>query len=621
MKKLFKVLSLVFSLFVLVTIVACSNKGINGSLEVLSTSTKITATAKFDKNEILEEKTTSVTVKLYNEDVSNQLDSKVVDLGEEKVQGSVTFEDLESEKKFVLKLYVSHGGIQTLVAEQKAETTSSGSSAEKPIEVNTIADFLKIEEDKDAYYKLTADLDFSNDAAVSLCSSSEPFEGVFDGNGHTISNYQISTGEYAGLFEYISGGTVKNLKLTNSTISITSNCKYVGALAGYAVNATISDVTLDGFILVSQSNGSTTTTSQIGGLVGAITSDKTLSTDVKTSNVNNVKALNVNLDLSQVRPSSSYLFYGGAFAGRISGDATVTNSKATGLINVKARSSSGTAYIGGFAGAIESSNLVSDSTSIVSIALVRAANTFDRLCVGGFAGGNGTGQINLKKCLAVGDIEILDEEARASESISIAKKAFIGGVVGLAESSPKGIKNCYYAKANFGINVKQADANQTTNYVKDCFVSETVAYVGATIKNKISDVYSYDDCLNVVGMTTEGVDTIHKVAANTAYENILPEALKADLAASISLRAALSEELKKFTFDSYSYTTLFESAATSLNASENANFKLIGESTIVKIENKELSITPNASNVYTAVGVVVNNEANVLNAIVHIVSK
>ena len=122
-------------------------------------------------------------------------------------------------------------------------------------------------------------------------------------------------------------------------------------------------------------------------------------------------------------------------------------------------------------------------------------------------------------------------------------------------------------------------------------------------------------------MTTEGVDTIHKVAANTAYENILPEALKADLAASISLRAALSEELKKFTFDSYSYTTLFESAATSLNASENANFKLIGESTIVKIENKELSITPNASNVYTAVGVVVNNEANVLNAIVHIVSK
>ena len=620
MKKLFKILSLVLSLFVLITVVACSNKGINGSLEVFATSTKITVTAKFDKNTILEEKTTSVTVKLYNEDVSSQLDSKVVDLGEEKVQGSVTFEDLDSDKKFVLKLYVSHGGIQTLVSEVKAETTSSGSSEEKPIEVNTIADFLKIEDDRDAYYKLNADLDFAGQAAVSLCSSSEPFEGVFDGNDHTISNYQVSTGEYAGLFEYVSGGTIKNLKLSNSSISITSNCKYVGALAGYAVNSTISDVTLDGFKLVSPSSGSSTTTSQIGGLFGAISSDKTLSTDVKTSNVNNTKALNINLDLGQVRPSSNYLFYSGAFAGRVSGDTTITNSKATGLVNVKSRSSSGTAYIGGFAGAIESSNLVSDSVSIVSIALVRSANTFEKLCVGGFAGGNGTGQINLKNCVSVGDIEILDEEARASESISIAKTAYIGGVVGLAQSSPKGIKNCYYAKANFGINVKQADANQTTNYVDKCFVSTTIAYVEKTIINKISNVYSHDDCLNVVGMTTEGVDTIHKVAANTAYENVLPEALKAELDSALALRDALNEELKTFTFNSYSYTDLYE-AATSYEASENAKFVLIGDSTIVKIENKELSITPNASNVYTAVGVVVNSESNALNAIVHIVSK
>ena len=258
-----------------------------------------TATAKFDKNTILEEKTTSVTVKLYNEDVSSQLDSKVVDLGEEKVQGSVTFEDLDSDKKFVLKLYVSHGGIQTLVSEVKAETTSSGSSEEKPIEVNTIADFLKIEDDRDAYYKLNADLDFAGQAAVSLCSSSEPFEGVFDGNGHTISNYQVSTGEYAGLFEYVSGGTIKNLKLSNSSISITSNCKYVGALVGYAVNSTISDVTLDGFKLVTPSSGSTTTTSQIGGLFGAISSDKTLSTDVKS-------ILLISIDFNILLISSSY---------------------------------------------------------------------------------------------------------------------------------------------------------------------------------------------------------------------------------------------------------------------------------------------------------------------------
>ena len=147
MKKFFKIISFVFSLFIIVTLVACSSDDIKGSLEVFTTSTKITATASFNKNSILEESTTSVTVKLYNEDVTSQLETKSVDLGDEKVQGTVTFEDLDSDTKYNLKLYVSHGGIQTLVAEAEATTTFSGSSEETPIEIASVADFLKIEED------------------------------------------------------------------------------------------------------------------------------------------------------------------------------------------------------------------------------------------------------------------------------------------------------------------------------------------------------------------------------------------------------------------------------------------------------------------------------------------
>lgn len=60
-----------------------------------------------------------------------------------------------------------------------------------------------------------------------------PYNGTFDGNGHTISGIYINTSEdYQGFFGYIdSNGTVKDLGIEDSWIK---GYKYVGASLGVA---------------------------------------------------------------------------------------------------------------------------------------------------------------------------------------------------------------------------------------------------------------------------------------------------------------------------------------------------------------------------------------------------
>ena len=62
MKKILKLFSLMFIFISLFTIASCSSE-IKGTLEVTATSTKIQATASFNKNTVLEESSKIVTVK------------------------------------------------------------------------------------------------------------------------------------------------------------------------------------------------------------------------------------------------------------------------------------------------------------------------------------------------------------------------------------------------------------------------------------------------------------------------------------------------------------------------------------------------------------------------------
>jgi hypothetical protein len=129
--------------------------------------------------------------------------------------------------------------------------------------------------DWDKHFMLMADLDLSEypDSRFNTIgiyddshspSGSMAFTGVFDGQGHTISNFTL-TGtinyEAAGFFGYISGSTsqIKNLGLINPHVN-TPISGSTGALIGYINGATVSKCFVRG--------GTISGGDHVGGLVG-----------------------------------------------------------------------------------------------------------------------------------------------------------------------------------------------------------------------------------------------------------------------------------------------------------------------------------------------------------------
>lgn len=66
---------------------------------------------------------------------------------------------------------------------------------------------------------------------------SNKYTGTFDGQNHTISGlYVVSAGDYAGLFGYVFGGTIKNVGVVNSYIR---GSRFLGGVCGENMNGTI----------------------------------------------------------------------------------------------------------------------------------------------------------------------------------------------------------------------------------------------------------------------------------------------------------------------------------------------------------------------------------------------
>ena len=105
----------------------------------------------------------------------------------------------------------------------------------------------------------------SNEWTPIGASASTPFRGHFDGGSHKIVGLYISTYiPYAGLFGYVSAGSIKNLYMESAYVD---GADYVGAVVGYMTetvyfvesNSYISSCSVDGFIHGSR---------YVGGIVG-----------------------------------------------------------------------------------------------------------------------------------------------------------------------------------------------------------------------------------------------------------------------------------------------------------------------------------------------------------------
>ena len=123
---------------------------------------------------------------------------------------------------------------------------------------------------------LTADIDLNYKAWTPIGKDSvAAFDGVFDGNGHSISGISVSSKMYAGLFGVIDVGTVKNLVIENSKINGYYvkgyyYYSYVGGVAGYANSgSSIQNVTNRASIIAATNKPSSGTSYlYMGGIVG-----------------------------------------------------------------------------------------------------------------------------------------------------------------------------------------------------------------------------------------------------------------------------------------------------------------------------------------------------------------
>lgn len=132
--------------------------------------------------------------------------------------------------------------------------------------ITNAADFVsKITADMTGDFIFANNIDFST-TPLTASAITGAFSGSLDGNGFAVDGLNINVpanGNGYGLFENINGGTVSNLNLTNANITLNGNDRYVGILAGFINNATISNVNTAGNI-----NASSAIVELLGGLVG-----------------------------------------------------------------------------------------------------------------------------------------------------------------------------------------------------------------------------------------------------------------------------------------------------------------------------------------------------------------
>ena len=133
-------------------------------------------------------------------------------------------------------------------------------------QLNTIGLF-PLEWDK--HYKLMSDIDLSEYSGTAFniigryvsypTSGYIPFSGVFDGNDHTISNFNY-TGSSGGFFGRVENAEIKDLGFIDPNVSLNYGGDRTGLLAGWLLNSTITNCYVQGGIV--------SATSIVGGLVG-----------------------------------------------------------------------------------------------------------------------------------------------------------------------------------------------------------------------------------------------------------------------------------------------------------------------------------------------------------------
>jgi hypothetical protein len=212
--------------------------------------------------------------------------------------------------------------------------------------------------------RLASDIDLAGRVWAPIGGTfSTVFGGTFDGDGCAISGMTInsdSTARHLGLFGYIDGGIIKNVRLAGFGIAVSASCGlFAGGLVGIN-GGRIENCAVSGAVFVSAHSSSVT-----GGLVGYNTG----------AIANNCSADGIVASCS----SSDFSYAGGLVGGN---DGTITNGCAAdcSVSAVAASSSCAGGFVGHNTGTIESCTASGKNVS--------AAGESGKIYGGGFIGWN-----------------------------------------------------------------------------------------------------------------------------------------------------------------------------------------------------------------------------------------
>jgi hypothetical protein len=158
--------------------------------------------------------------------------------------------------------------------------------------------------------------------------SSNPFTGIFNGNGHKITGLWIDrpSMDYVGLFGFTNGAVIKNIGVEIPNGKTVKGNDHVGGIVGYVADSTITN---------SYAIGDVSGFQNVGGIAGGVSSGSSITNSYAAGNIS----------------GSQYV---GGIAGYVSGD--ITNSYATGNIL-------GNEHVGGIAGEASSGSSITNSYS------------------------------------------------------------------------------------------------------------------------------------------------------------------------------------------------------------------------------------------------------------------
>ena len=275
----------------LISCSSSSDKNLSGTMNVTPTAKTLIITCGInDPDGIVNEGSARVAVYEYDDnDTPDDTSDDKQTLKENKTFSSLpnsdgsteteTVSGLKVNQDYLVKFYCTYGDKTHVFEETHYSTNNKGQSKDNPIEISTAKELYSMTDDNEAYYKLTADIDLLNYSGYDsttgvspIFTSSTPFKGTLDGDGHKITGFLEKTSiQYGGIFGYIDEeALIENITIDSPEVNYTrSSTGYYGVFAGYN-KGTINNCNVTGANLTYIANVTTSSSPVVaGGFVGS----------------------------------------------------------------------------------------------------------------------------------------------------------------------------------------------------------------------------------------------------------------------------------------------------------------------------------------------------------------